>query len=219
MLPTATTATGRHCPLLDLPVKTLQRITDLLDVHEAVPAARRTCKTLECETFERFVRASFSAIDCCILSEARWLRLKAILNGPARITSRIEKVDFTTCFFEKRDHSDLQLAPPQAVAKTYLRETQWYAFMDHDDAEAAAFQRPANIALMSSVLRDIKNILPPHVVTLHLTQSETAPNRHINAHRDALLALASTQVGLHLRGVFAESGQRWDTGCELCPSA
>ena len=202
----------QHCPLLDLPVEILQRITDLLDTYEALPAARRSCKTLDSITFERLASASFATITCCIFYEARWLRLKEILGGPSRVTSRIRTVVFTTCFSEHRGHGELQLAPTKAEADYSLNYAQRQATSDHKDTEAAAVQYPPNLPLMTRVLRDIKQVLPPHVVTLHLEMTESKRNCHIDGHRNALLTLASAQAGLCVRGLSLSERSIWELG-------
>jgi hypothetical protein len=105
----STPTQDQYCPLLDLPVETLQRITGLLDPHEDLPVLHSTCKVLDDVSFNQFANASFSNLKCCIFSEARWLRLKEILGGPKRITSKIRDVEFTTHLFDRREKSELEL--------------------------------------------------------------------------------------------------------------
>jgi hypothetical protein len=88
---------SQYCPLLDLPVELMLRITKNLHRTEALPALRLTCKALEYITFDRFAQ-TFEIVRCCIFYEERWLSLKKLLEKPSRISRRVRWVEFTTCF-------------------------------------------------------------------------------------------------------------------------
>jgi hypothetical protein len=211
----STSPQNKDCPLLEMPIETLQRITDLLDTHGDLPSVRLTCKTLDYVTLERFVSASFSTVKCCIFYESRWIRLMKIVSGPSRITRKIQKIDLTTCFFEDRDPSEIRLAPRKPSPNhtiTALTNPYYKAFKAHNKAEAVAVQHLPNLALMSRVLRDIEKVFPPGVVTLYLIESQHCPNRYIDAHRDALFTLASA----HSLRLY---GRHLGTGRDLRPSA
>jgi hypothetical protein len=210
----STSPQNKDCPLLEMPIETLQRITDLLDTHGDLPSVGLTCKTLDYVTLERFVSASFSTVKCCIFYESRWIRLMKIVSGPSRITRKIQKIDLTTCFFEDRDPSEIRLAPRKPSPNhtiTALTNPYYKAFKAHNKAEAVAVQHLPNLALMSCVLRDIEKVFPPGVVTLYLIESQHCPNRYIDAHRDALFTLASAH-SLRLYGLCLNQDAIWGLG-------
>jgi len=167
---------NQHCFLLDMPVETLQRITGLLDPHEDLPILRRTCKTLDDVTFDQFANASFSNIKCCIFSEARWLRVKGILGGPKRITNKIRNLEFTTHLFDRREKSELEILLNDDYGENYLEnmDESEDAKM-YEDPKAKEVQHLPNLALMSSVLRDVQTVLPPQTVRLDLIQNQSPP--------------------------------------------
>jgi hypothetical protein len=205
---TSTHRPNKDCPLLNMPVETLQRITDLLDKREDLSAVRLACKTLDYVSLKRFTRAFFTTVTCCIFYESRWLRLMNIVGGPSRITRRIKLIDLTTCFFEDGGYSNLQLAPVQADANNPLSISQSAAFLAHSKAEGAAVQHLPKLALMSRVLRNIEKLLPRTVVRLHLVDNHCEANGHINAHRDALFTLAAAH-SLRLRGLHLNPDSIW----------
>jgi len=196
--------TDKHCHLLDLPVELLQRITNLLDPHETLPAVRLACKVLDDVSFERFARTSFSVVSCCIFYEQRWLRLKEILDGPSRITERIEHVNLTICVSENIDSTELQLAPTAVDTDVPLEDVQILVHEAQDEARTEDITYPPNFALMSRVLRDVERVLPPGAVTLNLIQGHTRnwTNYQIEAHCEALLTMASTQAELRIRSLY-----------------
>jgi hypothetical protein len=203
---TSTQQQNKDCRLLNMPVETLQRITDLLDKREDLFAVRLACKTLDYVSLERFTRA-FSTVKCCIFYESRWIRLMKIVSGPSRITRRIKKIHLTTCFFEDGGHDDLQLAPVQADANVPLSNSQSAAFIAHSKSEAAAVQHSPNLALMSSVLRNIEKVFPPKV-RFHLVENQCEANGYVNAHRDALFTLAAAH-SLRLKGIRLNQDSLW----------
>jgi hypothetical protein len=206
----STPTQNQHCPLLDLPVETLQRITDLLDTHEELPVVRRTCKTLDNVTFDRFADASFAEIKCCIFSEARWLRLKEILGGPSRITSRIRNVEFTTHLFDRREKNELELVLNDDYLENYWNDIdQSEEAREYEESKATEVRDSPNLALMMRVLRDVQTVLPPQAVTLDLVQNLDSANSHVQAHLEALVTLASTQAQLRIGGLALTQSAIW----------
>ena len=199
------------CPLLHLPVETLQRITGLLNPHKDLPVLRRTCKILDDVTFDQFANASFSKIKCCIFSEARWLRLKEILGGPERITSKIREVEFTTHMFDRREKSELEILPndDNFFDEFMGRFGQGNDAKDHEKAKAAEIQHMPNLALMSRVLRDVQVVLSLQAVTFDLIQNLYEPNIYLKAHFEAFLTLAFTQPLLRVGGLALNQDAIW----------
>jgi hypothetical protein len=225
----STPTQNQHCPLLDLPVETLQRITDLLDTHEELPVVRRTCKTLDNVTFDRFADASFAEIKCCIFSEARWLRLKEILGGPSRITSRIRNVEFTTRLFDRREKNELELVLNDDYLENYWNDIdQSEEAREYEESKTTEVRDSPNLALMMRVLRDVQTVLPPQAVTLDLVQNLDSANSHVQAHLEALVTLASTQAQLRIGGLALTQSAIWalfetssiclKTCCAMLPS-
>jgi hypothetical protein len=201
---------NENCPLLDLPVETLQRITGLLDPHEDLPIVRGTCKTLDHVIFDHFANASFSIIRCCIFSEARWLRAREILGGPSRITSKIRNVEFTTHLFDRREKNELELLLNEDYVENYMDNIdQSEDAKLHEEARAAEVQHLPNLPLMSLVLRDVQTVLPPRVLTLDLIQNLSSSNPYIQAHLDALLTFVFTQAGVRIGNLALNQDASW----------
>jgi hypothetical protein len=195
----STLTQDQYCPLLDLPVETLQRITGLIDPHEDLPVLRSTCKVLDDVSFNQFANASFSNLKCCIFSEARWLRLKEILGGPKRITSKIRDVEFTTHLFDRREKSELELLLNDDYSEIVIEMiSEKDRARDHEETQASKVQHSPNVALMSSVIRDVQAVLPPQTVTLDLIQNLSSTNPYIEAHLHAILAVVAFQAQLRI---------------------
>lgn len=196
----STCTQNENCPLLDLPVETLQRITGLLDPHGDLPVVRRTCKTLDQVSLDQFVNASFSNIKCCIFSEARWLRLKEILGGPSRITSKIRNVELTTHLFDRREKNELEILLDDLDDDYWDHHHLGMAgdVLLHEESKAKRVHNRPNLALMSRVIREMQTVLPPRTLTLDLIQNLSSSNPYIQAHLDALLTLVFTRARVNI---------------------
>jgi hypothetical protein len=188
MMPT--TVSDQHCPLLDLPVEMLQRITNNLHRTEALPALRLTCKALDNITFDRFAQ-TFEVVNCCIFYEERWLSLKKLLEKPSRITSRIRWVQFTTDFFESAEfdtvplalnHDDVHL--PVALNNTY---------MTYAESRAAAIQpAPINVALFGRIFLNLERVFPHIGVCCRMSDNQGEGFEHLRAQRDIVFTMVVT---------------------------
>lgn len=127
------------------------------------------------------------------------MRLKEILGGPKRITSKIRDVEFTTHFFDRREKSELELLLNDDYFENHIEMiSEKDNAIHHEEAKASQVQYPPNVALMSRVIRDVQAVLPPQTVTLDLIQNLSSTNPYIEAHLHALLAVVAFQTQLRI---------------------
>jgi hypothetical protein len=185
-----TTRVDQHCYLLDLPVETLQRITNRLHGTQVLPAVRLTCKTLEHITFDRFTKNAFGVVKCCIFHEASWLSLKALLSRPSRITSKIRVIEFTTSFLGDISETTMQLAPNQPDSSQYSAQVR--ACWTYACSQGDAIVKPLNVALVARVLHDLKHILAQVVITCRMGDNQGPSFAHLSPDRDVFLTMVTT---------------------------
>jgi hypothetical protein len=97
-----------HFRLLELPTDVLHRILGLLH-NETLICVRRTCKSLDAVTFDRFADEHFAYIYCWTYTHNAFERLKDILQHAPRLRDRIRKITLTDDFLEDQPISALHL--------------------------------------------------------------------------------------------------------------
>jgi hypothetical protein len=177
---------SQYCPLLDLPVELMLRITKNLHRTEALPALRLTCKALEYITFDRFAQ-TFEIVRCCIFYEERSLSLKKLLEKPSRISRRVRWVEFTTCFFESVDFHEVPLAHNHDAGVLPIALND--AHKTYAEMQAAEIQGPINVALFSRILLDLKRVFPYIGISCRMSDNQGKGFEHLRAQRDILFTM------------------------------
>lgn len=183
-------ATAGRTELLDLPVELLQNITDNLS-DESVMQLRRTCKTLDNATIDRFASHHFKDYHCCIFHEHRWDQLINLLRS-SRLADRICHVTLTTNTLEGIDLEDIQLA-------------RAYCFEDLARAQFAAFcvlnqsihQLPVITSLVKNVVLELKMRERQISIQLDLTCHAGMKIEEATIVADLLSAVALSGLQLH----------------------
>lgn len=186
--------------LLDLPVELLKRITDYLP-SETLTTARLTCKTLEAATLDRFVDLYCTARYCFVLSSARWTALQAQFKQSPRLTSKVNKLVFTTDFYECAGHTALQLAPEKRHKNMTNAQQKTYDNANTSDELLPWLQGTAgtDLATMIDVISTVQH------ASLHVTADlQMEPQmENLKACRHLVSAIVSTKLSLrHLTASY-----------------
>lgn len=188
--------------LLALAPELLCTIFDSLN-NETLPILRLTCKTLELISFDRFVKAFFSRRACHVYDPDRWLLLSRILNGPARLTSRIDEIVFTDSMLEFNSFRAINTVITETVfirekghfAQTHEQEVMEYAAVQREEsARKLGYSTFPSPSLVNRVMMQISTRAPRAHICFDFTWTPALEYRGNHMHDSLFLAAATSQL-------------------------
>lgn len=172
-------ASQTESKLLALPPEVVEHIIPFVTDQALLPL-RLTCKTLHDLSFGYFTEVYFEELGCCISQIGRFLRLKFIINGPARITSKISTIHFTSDILERKH----PLSVPCVARKLQSPE------QSTDEAIDVLYENTFegfDTMFVKSVLFDIKRLAAHIDICVHLDDPNPRPPKLREFHLDIAL--------------------------------
>lgn len=179
--------------LLAIPPEVVEKILSHV-TDEALLPLRLTCKTLHDLSFDYFMGVYFWELGCCISQIDRFLRLRDIINGDARITNNIVAVHFWRNILEGRRPSDVS-----SVARKLQSPQQ--SMIEAIDVLYENTYEGFDIMLVNSILLDFKRLAPHVKVCFHFDDPHPFPPKLREFQHDRALSkfpfcLATTDITL-----------------------